>query len=77
MFYNDGAYCNAFVRYLYGVYQGTDTPELIVKLTGKSFKQLDEEYKTFMKEIYEQVRQDGERRSPRPEKNAVNVKEAR
>lgn len=77
MFYNDGAYCNAFVRYLYGVYQGTDTPDLIVKLTGKSFKQLDEEYKTFMKEIYEQVRQDGERRSPRPEKNAVNVKEAR
>ena len=74
MFYNDGAYCNAFVRYLYGVYQGTDTPDLIVKLTGKSFKQLDEEYKTFMKEIYEQVRQDG---SPHPEKTHVNIKEAR
>ncbi len=53
MFYNDGKYCNAFVSYLYTLYQGIDAPDTLERLTGKSFEELDKEYLTFMKEIYE------------------------
>lgn len=55
MFYNDGKYCNAFVSYLYTLYQGIDAPDTLERLTGKSFEELDKEYLTFMKEIYEKT----------------------
>ncbi len=56
MFYDKGKYCDAFVRYLYAIYQGTDAPDSLERLTGKQFEELDQEYVAFMREIYEKTR---------------------
>ena len=62
MFYKDGKYSGAYVKYLYELYQGTDSPDSLERLTGKSFEELDEEYKTFMNEIYKKSRQEARER---------------
>lgn len=51
MFYKDRVYCNAYVKYLYMIYQGTDQPDSLERLTGKSFEELDQEYLSFMQEV--------------------------
>lgn len=52
MHYENGVYRNAFVSYLYNIYQGTDKRDALEQVTGKSFEELDQEYKDFMKTIY-------------------------
>lgn len=46
--YDDGAYRDALVRYLDAVYAGRDNPLTLSKLTGKSFQDLDAEYRKFI-----------------------------
>ncbi len=46
--YDDGAYRDALVRYLDAVYAGRDTPLTLPKLAGKSFQDLDAEYRKFI-----------------------------
>jgi hypothetical protein len=49
MDYQDGVYRNAFRELLALVYAGRDAAYTLVKLTGKSFDQLDRDYLTFIK----------------------------
>ncbi len=51
--YRDGIYRNAFVAYLYLIYQGADAPNSLERLTNKSFEELDAEYAAFMKTLRE------------------------
>ena len=46
--YDGGRYRDALVRYLDAVYAGRDTPLTLSKVTGKSFKELDAEYRKFV-----------------------------
>ena len=48
MHYKDGAYRNAFVNYVFLIYMGKDSPDSLERLTGKTFEELDAEYKEFM-----------------------------
>lgn len=48
LFYDNGRYRDAFIRYLSLVYSGLDKPETLSELTGVSYSQLDKEYKQFM-----------------------------
>lgn len=48
LFYENGKYRDAFIRYLSIVYSGLDKPETLSELTGVSYSQLDKEYKQFM-----------------------------
>lgn len=48
LFYDNGKYRDAFIRYLSLVYSGLDKPETLSELTGVSYSQLDKEYKQFM-----------------------------
>lgn len=48
LFYENGRYRDAFIRYLSLVYSGLDKPETLSELTGVSYSQLDKEYKQFM-----------------------------
>jgi len=48
MHYKDGAYRNAFVNYIFLIYMGKDAPDALERLTGKTFEELDAEYKEFM-----------------------------
>ena len=53
MHYDKGVYRDAFVSYLYQVYQGVDTCDSLEKATGKTFEELDNEYIRFMQSIYQ------------------------
>lgn len=64
MFYKDGTYCNAYVKYLYMIYQGTDAPDSLERLTGKSFEELDKEYIEFMKDINEKLKSSSKPQAP-------------
>ena len=52
MHYDNGVYRDAFVTYLYNVYQGIDSSDSLEKAMGKTFEDLDREYVGFMKSIY-------------------------
>ena len=52
MHYDNGVYRDAFVSYLYQVYQGLDTQDSLEKATGKTFEELENEYVSFMQAIY-------------------------
>lgn len=49
--YRDGVYRNAFIAYLYAIYQGVDRPDSLEKLTGRAFEELDAEYATFLQSL--------------------------
>ncbi len=49
--HRDGVYRNAFIAYLYAVYQGLDRPDTLEKLTGRSFEELDAEYREFLQGV--------------------------
>ncbi len=49
--YRDGVYRNAFIAYLYAIYQGVDQPNSLEKLTGKTFEELDAEYAKFLQSV--------------------------
>ncbi len=49
--HRDGVYRNAFIAYLYAIYQGVDRPDSLEKLTGKTFEELDAEYATFLQNL--------------------------
>lgn len=49
--YRDGVYRNAFIAYLYAIYQGVDRPDSLEKLTGRSFEELDQEYAKFLQTV--------------------------
>ena len=49
--YRDGVYRNAFIAYLYAIYQGVDRPDSLEKLTGKTFEELDAEYAKFLQNV--------------------------
>ena len=49
--YRDGVYRNAFIAYLYAIYQGIDRPDSLEKLTGKTFEELDAEYAKFLQNV--------------------------
>ncbi|MBR4975608.1 MAG: hypothetical protein IKY61_01045, partial [Thermoguttaceae bacterium] len=49
--YRDGVYRNAFIAYIYAVYQGVDQPDSLEKLTGKTFEELDAEHAKFLQEV--------------------------
>ncbi|MBQ9799457.1 MAG: hypothetical protein IJO40_05895 [Thermoguttaceae bacterium] len=49
--YRDGVYRNAFIAYLYAIYQGVDQPNSLERLTGRSFEELDVEYAKFLQSI--------------------------
>ncbi len=49
--YRDGVYRNAFIAYLYAIYQGVDQPNSLERLTGRSFEELDAEYAKFLQSI--------------------------
>lgn len=57
LFYRNGEYCNAYIRYLYLLYQGNDAPDSLERLTGKSFEELDKEYQMFMREIRNAIKE--------------------
>ena len=50
--YDSGVYRDAFISYLYEVYQGIDTLDSLENATGKTFEELDQEYANFMRSIY-------------------------
>lgn len=50
----NGLYRNAFIRYLQSIYQGTDKPDSLEELTGKTFEELDKEYKDFMESVFQE-----------------------
>jgi len=47
--HDGGKYRDALVLCLLAVYRGTDTPDLLARLTGQSFPSLDEEYLQYLK----------------------------
>ncbi len=47
---DNGRYRDAVVAYLNAVYSGRDNAQTLSRLTGKSYPQLDEEYKAFMEQ---------------------------
>ncbi|GAB4141588.1 MAG: hypothetical protein Kow0040_30340 [Thermogutta sp.] len=47
--YDGGKYREAMVQCLLAVYRGTDTPDALARLTGRSFAGLDEEYLQYLK----------------------------
>lgn len=49
--YRDGVYRNAFIAYIYAIYQGVDQPNTLEKLTGRSFEELDAEYQKFLQSV--------------------------
>ncbi len=49
--YRDGVYRNAFIAYLYAIYQGVDQPDSLEKLTGRAFEELDAEYGEFLQGV--------------------------
>lgn len=53
MHYDKGKYRDAFVTYLYEVYQGKDSRDSLEQATGKTFEELDQEYVAFMRSLYQ------------------------
>ncbi len=53
MHYDDGRYRDALLAYLTAVYTGEDHPQLLAELTGKSYSELDAEYRKFLQELPE------------------------
>lgn len=49
--HRDGVYRNAFIAYLYAIYQGVDQADSLEKLTGKTFEELDAEYVKFLQGV--------------------------
>jgi len=49
VFAEEGRYRDALVGYLRAVYSGRDTPATLAQLTGKSYDELDSEYREFMR----------------------------
>ncbi len=49
--YENGKYRNVFINYLYMVYERIDRPNTLEILTGRSFEDLDQEYRSFMKSL--------------------------
>ncbi len=49
--HQDGVYRNAFIAYLYAIYQGVDRPDSLEKLTGRTFEELDAEYGKFLQSV--------------------------
>ena len=52
MHYKNGVYRDPFVTYLFYVYQGIDRPNTLEEAIGKSFEEIDAEYREFMSELY-------------------------
>ena len=46
--YQGGVYRDALIRYLDAVYAGRDNPMTLPRLTGKSYKELDAEYRKYI-----------------------------
>ena len=46
-----GRYRQPLIDYLIAVYSNRANPETLAKLTGKSYSQLDEEYRAYMKKV--------------------------
>ena len=55
MHVQNGLYRDAFIRYLHSIYQGTDKPDSLETLTGKTFEELDQEYRIFMKSVFHET----------------------
>ncbi len=53
MHYANGKYRDPFVVYLFGIYQGLDDINSLPEATGKSFQELDREYRDFMTSLHE------------------------
>lgn len=53
--HRDGVYRNAFIAYLYAVYQGVDQPNTLEKLTGRAFEELDAEYVKFLQGVRDET----------------------
>ena len=49
--HRDGVYRNAYIAYIYAIYQGIDQPDSLEKLTGKTFEELDAEYVQFLQTV--------------------------
>ncbi|MBR4833247.1 MAG: DUF1570 domain-containing protein [Thermoguttaceae bacterium] len=49
--HREGVYRNAFIAYLYAVYQGIDRADSLERLTGRSFEELDAEYREFLQGV--------------------------
>ena len=47
--YDNGRYRDALVAYLTAVYTGQDLPNTLVRLTGTSYEELDQQYRQFMR----------------------------
>ena len=55
MHVQNGLYRDAFIRYLHSIYQGADKPDSLETLTGKTFEELDQEYRIFMKSVFHET----------------------
>lgn len=51
IYHRAGIYRNAFIVYLYAVYQGIDRADSLERLTGRSFEELDAEYREFLQGV--------------------------
>lgn len=51
MHYQDGVYRRPLVAYLQTVYAGRDKPTTLAEVTGRSFEQLDREYRDFLESL--------------------------
>lgn len=51
MHYQDGRYRDAALAYLSAIYSGDDDPATLADLTGKSYEELDGEYRDFLKSL--------------------------
>jgi hypothetical protein len=48
LYYDQGRYRDAMVNYLVAVYEGSQDPTLLSRLTGESYETLDRQYREFM-----------------------------
>jgi hypothetical protein len=51
MHFHDGLYRDALLSYISAVYSGVDRPGTLAELTGKSYSELDREYREFLEQL--------------------------
>jgi hypothetical protein len=51
MHFDGGRYRDALMSYLEAIYTGQDGPDTLAQLTGKSLRELDSEYREFLKQL--------------------------
>lgn len=51
MHFHDGLYRDALLGYISAVYSGVDRPGTLAELTGKSYSELDREYREFLEQL--------------------------